>query len=97
MDLPPDISREVVFGAEARLPSALVFSAKEAVYKAVFPLTGEVWPFDAVRIAQSPKGASATLRRTAGRFRPGDTFDVTLLRERGLLLTFVSLGLPDRA
>lgn len=90
-DLPADVAAEVVFGAEAALPPALVFSAKEAVYKAVFPLTRAVWGFEAVRLSQVGDRITATLRRPAGPYGTGTRVDVRTLRQGGLILTCVVL------
>lgn len=66
-----------------------VFCAKEAVYKAVYPLTGAVWGFDAVRIDLWPdEGAfDARLDRDAGGIWAGSVLRGHLVRGDGLILT----------
>lgn len=53
LPLPDGVERMVVFpgdSAAVGVPARALFSAKEAVYKAIYPSTGEIWGFDAVRV-----------------------------------------------
>jgi len=75
--LPPRVLEDVVRGRELDLvaawprrtsaedqvdPSRLVFSAKEAVYKAWFPLTGRWLGFEDVELAVDPAGSEFSAR-----------------------------------
>ncbi|MCP1168203.1 4'-phosphopantetheinyl transferase superfamily protein, partial [Limimaricola sp. ASW11-118] len=52
----------------------LVFSAKEAAYKAQFPASGAVLGFDAMRIEVGQGGLVARLMREAGPYAAGTAF-----------------------
>ena len=71
----------------------LVFSAKESVYKCQHPLTSVFLEFTDVEVALD-EGAGrfqATLRKRAGPFEPGATFQGRFARAAGVLVTAVSL------
>jgi 4'-phosphopantetheinyl transferase EntD len=90
--LPPDVAASVSGVAERAalhrwaLPDRLVFCAKEAVYKAWAPATGDWLDFSDVRIAPSPDGTlSATVTRGLGGVLTG-----RWLSRDGLLLVVVT-------
>lgn len=68
-----------------------VFSAKEAVFKAQFPVTGAMLGFDAVSVRLSDTGFTARLARRTGPFAAGHLFHGRLVRQDGLILTGVAL------
>jgi len=75
--LPPGIIAEIVTPEDdaAQNPAAplRIFSAKEAVYKAQYPLSGRVIGFDAVSIRFCPSGFVATWREDCPPFQRGRT------------------------
>ena len=68
-----------------------VFSAKEAAYKAQFPLTGALIGFDAMTVRLTGTGFSARFCRPVGGFAAGQDIHGRLLRSHGLILTGVAL------
>lgn len=68
-----------------------VFSAKEAAYKAQFPLTGTLIGFDAMTVRLTETGFSARFCRPVGGFAAGQDIHGRLLRSQGLIFTGVSL------
>jgi 4'-phosphopantetheinyl transferase EntD len=68
-----------------------VFSAKEAIYKAQFPMTGAVIGFDAVELRLTPGGFTAHIRQTLSVFRAGHRIEGRRIATAGLILTGVSL------
>ncbi len=92
--LPGGVGDAVAFGDERALPGALVFAAKEAAYKAFYPVTREVWGFDALSIRLTPQGFAARLNRPAGPRTTGDVVHGFLARHDGQVLA--ALRLPHR-
>lgn len=72
------------------------FCAKEAVYKALYPLTGEIWDFDAVGLVLYLKAETFTarLRKDAGPFPRDTALRGIILREDGLILA--GMAVPRR-
>lgn len=79
--LAPDVGGLVLAAEAERVLAAAdpeaglrVFCAKEAVYKAIYPITGESLDFDAVLIRPAPRsdGFLGEIRTATGPFRPGD-------------------------
>lgn len=68
----------------------LVFAAKEAVYKAQYPLTGQVIGFDAVRVTLEEEGFVARLRQEVGPLPEGHRLRGRILRAGGLVLAGVA-------
>lgn len=68
-----------------------VFSAKEAAYKAQYPLTGTLIGFDAMSVRLSETGFSARFCRPVGGFAAGQDIHGRLLRSQGLIFTGVAL------
>jgi len=69
------------------LAATAIFSAKEATYKALYPLTGQVWGFDAVSIRLGRDGFTATLARPAGPFPAGTGLCGILIRTPSIIVT----------
>jgi 4'-phosphopantetheinyl transferase EntD len=80
--------------AEQGLLGKLVFSAKESVYKCQHPLSGVFLEFTDVEVALDLAAGRflATLRKKAGPFELGATFEGRFARARGVLLTAVNLS-----
>ncbi|WP_174531558.1 4'-phosphopantetheinyl transferase family protein, partial [Micromonospora maritima] len=75
----------------------LLFSAKESVYKAWFPLTGRFLDFAEADITVEPAGTFAARLLVPGPRVGGaelTAFDGRFLVERGLLLTAVTVPAP---
>lgn len=72
----------------------LIFSAKEAAYKALYPLSGEVLDFDAMEIAPRPAQSrfTARLNRPVGPLGTGTVLPGRFALGSGLMLTAVVLG-----
>ena len=68
----------------------LVFAAKEAVYKAQYPLTGRLIGFDAVRVTLEEDGFVARLRQKVGPLPDGHRLRGRILRAGGLVLAGVA-------
>jgi 4'-phosphopantetheinyl transferase EntD len=66
-----------------------VFCAKEALYKAQYPLTGQVLDFDAVVVTLGARRFSARFRQGAGRFGAGARLDGWLAEGAGCILAGV--------
>lgn len=73
----------------------LLFSAKESVYKAWFPLTRRFLEFEEARLVFDPAGGTFTAHLLAGPARAGSrtlhTFDGRWLSQDGILLTSVTV------
>ncbi|WP_405608707.1 4'-phosphopantetheinyl transferase superfamily protein [Streptomyces sp. NBC_01511] len=73
----------------------LLFSAKESVYKAWFPLMRSFLEFEAARLVFDPAGGTFTAHLLAGPARAGSrtlhTFDGRWLSADGILLTSVTV------
>ncbi|MEZ5754251.1 MAG: 4'-phosphopantetheinyl transferase superfamily protein [Paracoccaceae bacterium] len=67
-----------------------IFSAKEAAYKAMYPLTRKVIGFDAMTVRLTGDDFVARLERTVGSFAGGHEFHGRLRRVHGLILTGVA-------
>lgn len=106
-DLPlePDLWPEICTDAEQRWLASqpvaeqgrlarLIFSAKECVYKAQYPLTGEVLGFDAFEIALDPQTGSftATARQHIPPLAPGDRFQGHILCQDAVIVTGMAIG-----
>ncbi|MEU2391455.1 nuclear transport factor 2 family protein [Streptomyces sp. NPDC007369] len=69
-------------GTSALLFAKVVFSAKESVYKVLYPLTGRFWDFHDVELSLDLPGGGFRLDRgpfpVRGRFRVADGFVITV-------------------
>lgn len=68
-----------------------IFSAKEAAYKAVYPLTRKVIGFDAMTVRLNGDRFIARLERSLGHLSAGHEFHGRLRRVEGMILTGVAL------
>ncbi|MFD3518942.1 4'-phosphopantetheinyl transferase [Streptomyces sp. NPDC058653] len=73
----------------------LLFSAKESVYKAWFPLTRRFLEFEQARLAFDPENGTFTAQLLAGPARAGSrtlhSFDGRWMSEKGIVLTSVAI------
>jgi len=91
LPLPSDLRDEVVFPDECHLDGRLVFSAKEAVFKALHRHVGFVFGFDAVRIATLGDRFIATTAMPLGPIRIGTRIVGRLARSGGYVITAVAI------
>jgi 4'-phosphopantetheinyl transferase EntD len=75
------------FGADAEQLSAVVFSAKEAVYKLRFPLSREAWSLRRASVHLNACDFVATFRDAAPPFPQGFEVSGEWRRQRGVILT----------
>lgn len=73
------------------LTGKVVFSAKEAVYKCQYPITGKFLGFHAVEIELGDGSFEAVFQQEAGEFRPRDVMSGRFLVEEGLVATACEL------
>lgn len=89
--LPAEAVAEVLLPGEDTGAGRLVFAAKEAVFKALYPRVGTVFGFDAVRIALGPDTFSARTLIPLGPCPGGRTLTGRHIRTHGLILTALAL------
>lgn len=89
--LPPEVLAEVLLPGDDRRHPRLVFSAKEAVFKALYPQVGAIFGFDAVRIALSDGRFTATTCNALGPVPSGSVLSGRFWRGEGLILTALAL------
>ena len=79
------------------LMAKLIFSAKEATYKAQYPLTGKLFGFDAleVRIDRAQTVFEAEFLTAQGCFAVGTVLAGSYVHAAGLLVTAVALAQDD--
>lgn len=79
------------------LMAKLMFSIKEAAYKAQYPLTGQLFGFDGMRIAidRSNSAFTATFLAPQGGISAGAMLEGNYAHAAGLLVTAVALGHGD--
>lgn len=92
--LPPDLLAEILLPEERDLPARLVFSAKEAVFKALYPIVGHVFGFDAVRLRLDAHSFTAQTCQRLGPIPIGTCLTGGYWRGEGLILTALA---PSRA
>lgn len=92
--LPPDLIPEILLPEERDLPARLVFSAKEAVFKALYPIVGHVFGFDAVRLRLDARSFTAETCQPLGPIPIGTCLTGGYWRGEGLILTALA---PSRA
>ena len=68
-----------------------IFSAKEAVFKALYPLVGRFFDFDCVRLIPTDKGFTATLREELGTCPEGSQCEVFSDPTSGMVLSITCL------
>lgn len=91
LPLPPDIFDEVLLLSERGYPGRVVFSAKEAVFKALYPTVGFVFGFDAVELALSAGRFTARSRLPLGPVAPGFVMQGRVSRADGWVLTSLAV------
>lgn len=93
--LPDDVRAEVLSGGEPEgltgVQARLVFSAKECVFKTLYPQVGFVFGFDAVHVALSETTFAARLLAPLGPFPEGLRLTGRLSLGDGLILTALAL------
>jgi 4'-phosphopantetheinyl transferase EntD len=89
--LPPEVLAEILLPGDDRHEPRLVFSAKETVFKALYPQVRTVFGFDAVRIALSEGRFTATTHVPLGPVPPGAELSGRFWRGEGLILTALAL------
>jgi 4'-phosphopantetheinyl transferase EntD len=89
--LPADVA-EVALTPADTAESRLVFSAKEAAYKALFPVMRQVIGFDAMAIAVQGPALTARLLHACGPFPAGFTLTGGYARSEGRIVTAFVLG-----
>lgn len=97
-DLIPTICTEAeiaqIAGRDAGRLAKLIFSAKEAAYKAQYALTRQVFGFHRLemRLDQPPGRFEAAFTQSTGGFAKGDLLTGRYCRARGHLVTAVTIG-----
>ena len=78
---------------ERGLMAKLIFSAKEATYKAQYPVTGRLFGFEGVELSIDRKRSrfEACFRTTQGRFAAGEILHGRYAHAAGLLVTGVAI------
>lgn len=93
--LPPDVVAEVLFTAEHRVPVSdqrILFSAKEAVYKAFYPIARQVWGFDAVQVRLDGAAFEARITVPVHGWTNDTPVHGHVLRRDGVIVTALSLS-----
>ena len=99
-DLPPDLWTEVLSPSEAEWcelqprpgrAARLIFSAKEAAFKAQYPLSRQMFGFDAMNITITADYLRAIFAHPAAPFAAGDRISGRFVRTQGLILTAIWL------
>ncbi len=93
MPLPPDLIDTILTpGERNHAPDArLIFSAKETVYKAQYPVSRHLFSFDAVAITLEPHRFTATFLHPAPGFPAGTRLSGQWTRAEGHILTALIL------
>lgn len=89
--LPPDLLPEILLPEEREMPARLVFSAKEAVFKALYPSVGQVFGFDAVRLSLTPDSFTAETLLPLGPVTAGTILTGRHWQGEGLILTALAM------
>ncbi|WP_068298969.1 4'-phosphopantetheinyl transferase [Pararhodobacter sp. CCB-MM2] len=89
-DLPDEVRDTVLLpeerGADAR-QARLIFSAKECVYKAQYPVTRQLFGFETFAVTLGDGTYRATWQRDVGPFRAGQAIEGRFAMGGGFLLT----------
>jgi 4'-phosphopantetheinyl transferase EntD len=87
--LPPDLIDTVLTPAEGayRHDARLIFSAKEALYKAQYPVSATLFGFDAIAIALQPMAFTAKFLQAVPGFPAGTRLEGRWTRAEGHILT----------
>jgi len=96
-----DTEQGRIAGPDHGFLAKLIFSAKEAVYKAQYPLTGQLFGFDHLDVTLDMTSGSfvATFLKPATPFAIGDTLPGRFVRVADHLVTAVAIGqgMPEGA
>ena len=86
-----------IAGPQERRLAKLIFSAKEAAYKAQYPVTQKVFGFLRFEVRLDVPGAAFTARfvEDTGRFMAGDALAGRFFAAEGHLVTGVTIGQSD--
>lgn len=89
-----DMEQARIAGPDSAQLAKLIFSAKEAAYKAQYPLTGMLFGFDHLDISLDVTHGSfaATFLKSAAPFEVGDTLPGRFVRVADHLVTAVAIG-----
>lgn len=90
--LDADSAAIVLLPEEDATFSAMIFSAKEAVYKAQYPLTRTLFGFDTLAVTMADGSFAARFRRAVGCFDKGAVVRGRYARVGGQVLTVVYAG-----
>lgn len=86
--LPADLAAEILIPQEQGTPDArLIFSAKEALYKAQYPVSQTLFGFDAVVVVVAPGTFVGTFLRAVPGFPAGTRLSGRWTRAEGHILT----------
>lgn len=77
------------------LAARILFSAKEAVYKCQYPLTGEMLEFLDIEITLSERCFQASFQRDVGPFRRGSTLEGRIAFAHGCIVTGVTVPVAE--
>jgi 4'-phosphopantetheinyl transferase EntD len=85
--------RARIAGSDQAMQAKVIFSAKEAAYKAQFPLTGVLFGFDHLDIVIAPDSGQFQARfvRPAGQFAAGDRLQGRFALVQGHIVTAVTI------
>ena len=88
---PAEVAR--IAGADQGMLAKVVFSAKEAAYKAQYPLTETLFGFDHLDVVLAPYDGRFQARfvQPAGRFAAGDVLQGRFAMVRGQIVTAVTI------
>lgn len=78
--LDPGLLPVILRPEEHGLDPLAVFVAKEAAYKAQYPITGQLFDFQTLSVTLSDNRFAATFQRAVGRFAVGDQLQGRLIR-----------------
>jgi 4'-phosphopantetheinyl transferase EntD len=73
------------------LAAKLIFSAKEAAYKAQYPVSRTLFGFETLHLRVAGARFTATFQHTVGPFESGHVLNGTIAHAEGLILTAVVL------
>lgn len=88
---PAEVAR--IGGADQGMLAKVIFSAKEAAYKAQYPLTETLFGFDHLDVVLSPEKGRFTAQflQSAGQFEIGDTLHGRFAMVMGQIITAVTI------
>lgn len=93
--MPDNVARLVLTAQDAPVETAderVVFCVKEAVYKAFYPITGQVWAFDAVHVRLLGSKFEAVLARPVPGWPDRCVVRGHVIRRDGVIVTALALS-----